>query len=195
MINWENVLDENFKLIVDAANKVKQTYLLLPTTYEPKGIVRERVFCYEFYHQLRSLQGDECLLVINGEIDKRGHPGFKLENRKNPDFVFHCPGSMDKNTIIMEVKGKLSDIDEIAEDFEKLLNWLHYGEYEFGVFLLYNHSLNEFIEVFGNKMGKYNVEFDKGRIFILTLPEAHKVEQLISLAQLLNDDNYFENET
>ena len=76
----------------------------LKTTYEPSGIVRERAFCYELYHQLRLVQGEEHILTLNGEIDKRGHMDYENIDKKNPDFVFHIPGEIHANTIVSRNK-------------------------------------------------------------------------------------------
>ena len=38
-------------------------------------IYRERVYCYELYHQMRLCWPKEgCPFVLNGEVDKGGHP-------------------------------------------------------------------------------------------------------------------------
>ena len=104
----ETGLKKYFDLILCSLDNVEQPYYNLKTTYEPSGIVRERVFCYELYHQIRCLQTkrNEIELTLNGEIDKRGHVAFTQEDQKNPDFVFHIQGEMIVNTIVLEVKGR-----------------------------------------------------------------------------------------
>jgi hypothetical protein len=178
-------------LIQEAANKVPKSYLKVPTRSNPAGIVRERVFCYELYHQMRLGQGSEPFFVINGEIDNRGILEFRKENRKNPDFIFYANHNIGLDTIAMEVKGKISSKGKIIEDFEKLLNWIYHEEYEFGVFLLYNYSLTEFVNIVGDLIAAYYRENDAWKISIITLPEANKVEQAVTLAQLLDDSRYF----
>ena len=55
LIKQENCLI--FKnILLEALEKVGIKYYKLETTYEPSGVVRERVFCYELYHQIRCLQ-------------------------------------------------------------------------------------------------------------------------------------------
>jgi len=174
------MVEEILKIICKAAEQVKVSYLDLKTTYEPSGIVRERVFCYELYHQLRLIIGDSHKLTLNGEIDKRGHKDFKKEDRKNPDFVFHIPGQHEGNTIILEVKGN-DDFDGIIKDFETMTSFVSTYHYQAGVFLFYNHSLSELMKGLGDKFDKFIYSEYADKLFVITLPEAHKIEQLCSL--------------
>jgi hypothetical protein len=34
---------------------------------------RERVYCYELYHQMRALWPEGCPFWLNGEVDKAAH--------------------------------------------------------------------------------------------------------------------------
>jgi hypothetical protein len=69
-------------------------------------VYRERVYCYELYHQMRKLWPNDCAFCLNGEVDKAAHPilmtlgadGFK------PDLLVHRPGDMGGNHAVMEVK-------------------------------------------------------------------------------------------
>jgi hypothetical protein len=125
---------------------IEPEYFILATTYEPSGIVRERVFCYELYHQIRLLMTTNHTLSLNGEIDKRGHLDFDPEDRKNPDFVFHIPGTHQGNTLVIEVKGHLNSSEaEVKSDFMTLLTFVNKYRYRFGVFILYNHSIDELL--------------------------------------------------
>ena len=56
-------MKEILDIIYKSAEQVTQNYFKLTTTYEPSGIVRERVFCYELYHQLRLVLGNNHLLL------------------------------------------------------------------------------------------------------------------------------------
>ncbi len=40
------------QLIMDSIENVGDDYYKITTTYRTLGIVRERVFCYELYHQM-----------------------------------------------------------------------------------------------------------------------------------------------
>ena len=50
-MDTQNCID----MIKSALRNIEMGYFNLVTTYEPSGIVRERVFCYELYHQIRLL--------------------------------------------------------------------------------------------------------------------------------------------
>lgn len=136
-------IESCINLIEQALNNMTDNYFRLTTTYEPTGIVRERVFCYELYHQIRLRQPNNHNLSLNGEIDKRGHVDFDIEDRKNPDFVFHIPGEHHGNTLICEVKGILDRSRGIVKDFETISLFISKYGYLAGVFVLYNHSLEE----------------------------------------------------
>jgi hypothetical protein len=158
-------------LIKKALAQVEQGYFDLPTTYNQDGIHRERVFCYELYHQMRLLMAQantQLLPVIHGEIDKRGHADFG-QNQVNPDFVFHTPGTHDNNTLVIEVKGRLVPKD-IEIDFNTLLSFVHYHHYQAGVFILYCHSFEELMQSrVGNKLKALSSDACANRIHILTI--------------------------
>ncbi len=164
MQNYSNE-KKYINLIKTAINSIQPGYYKLETTYEPSGIVRERVFCYELYHQIRLRMGKNINLTLNGEIDKRGHIDFAEEDRKNPDFIFHIPGQHEGNTIIVEIKGKI--VEEITKDFETLLTFIKKYFYKMGIFILYNHSMEDFIEAFGTRLIHYCSDQDASRVTIL----------------------------
>lgn len=126
-----------------AFDNMPQSYYKVITTYNKDGIVRERAFCYELYHIVRCLQTDKEPLILNGEIDKRGHSVFKDKDRKNPDFVFHRQGSFAENELICEVKGIIRNDDGIVKDIKTLSNFVRRYNYSMGLFILYNHSVEE----------------------------------------------------
>jgi len=168
------MIEKNLEIIICAAKQVTKDYLKLTTTYEPSGIVRERVFCYELYHQLRLILRDNNTLTLNGEIDKRGHRDFRVEDQKNPDFVFHIPGKH---------KGNL-DSNGIIKDFETITTFISKYQYKAGIFLLYNHTLEELLERLGDRLDKFIYSQYSEQIFIATLPKAHQIESRISLKEL-----------
>lgn len=132
------------EIIENAINLVEESYYNLKTTYEPDGIVRERVFCYELYHRMRQIleESGEIKLTLNGEIDKRSNIEFAKEDRKNPDFVFHIPGDMEGNTIVIEIKGQITGgyLNKCLKDFETIVCFVSKYKYKAGVFVLYNFS-------------------------------------------------------
>jgi hypothetical protein len=94
-------------------------YFQLPVAKSDEPKYRERVYCYELYHQLRCALGDDFHYKLHGEVDKAGHP--IIRNRKKPDFVVHEPGTMN-NLVVIEVKSITIEtrIGGLREDFEKL---------------------------------------------------------------------------
>jgi hypothetical protein len=138
---YTTIVRQCVDLIKTALSQVELDYFKLETNYEPPGIVRERVFCYELYHQLRNGMATKLDLTLNGEIDKSGHDDFAKKDQKNPDFVFHIPGTHTGNTLVIEVKGKLAPLDDIEKDFNTITTFIEKYTYKAGVFVLYNHSL------------------------------------------------------
>lgn len=95
---------------------------------------------------------DHSGISLSGEIDKRGHLEFDHEDQKNPDFVFHIPGTMSGNTIVVEVKGKLDNPDGIKKDFEKLHTFMAKYQYQAGFFILFNHGVDELMPIITDRI-------------------------------------------
>lgn len=70
---------EYLRYIIEALNNIEQHYIKLPAIHKPSGLIRERVFCYEFYHRMRCIIPSTSEIVINGEIDKSGYPTFNRQ--------------------------------------------------------------------------------------------------------------------
>ena len=158
------------EMIKDSLENVGDEYYKITTTYESSGIVRERVFCYELYHQMRLVQSARGLtdVQIHGEIDKSGHIAFDRNARKNPDFVFHIPSMMQGNAIVVEVKGKIEGNyqEGVYKDIvtlSKFTNNKHY--YHSGVLIIYNYNYDEFLRKIGeflmNRLQENKVLTDK----------------------------------
>lgn len=143
----QTILNKFDKLIIQALNNVDQAYYKLKTTYDNTGIVRERVFCYELHHQFRLIQESLKLFdyTIHGEIDKSGHNLFDKDDQKNPDFVFHQAGTMKKNLIVIEVKGKLEEVG-IKKDIDTLSKFCNLYKYNRGYWLVYNYDYDEILK-------------------------------------------------
>ncbi len=90
------------------------------------AVARERVYCYELYHQLRCRLPESLEYVLHGEIDKAGHArvldAVRATARRsgtpegsalgraggfNPDFVVHRPGYA-FNLAVIEVKSAIA---------------------------------------------------------------------------------------
>lgn len=138
------IMIERFvQLLIEATARVAEPYFLLPVAGKEDPIYRERVYCYELYHQLRLLLENEPALsryALSGEIDKQGHP---LIRQFAPDFVFHAPGQMDDNLVVVEVKPVNAATEGIRKDLETLEYFLSEPiGYKLGVQLVYGDDEN-----------------------------------------------------
>ena len=190
----DRAVESFIQLTRGSLDNVGDEYYRLTTTYKPLGIVRERVFCYELYHQMRLIQSQRGLtdIQIHGEIDKSEHFEFDEDAQKNPDFVFHVPGMMEGNAIVVEVKGKLEGTyqDGICKDIRtlsKFTNNRHY--YRLGVLIIYNYNLEEFRQKTGQflkeELPKKQIATDK--ILILCKKSKSVALEIRKLDDLLKE--------
>src|SRR5690606_2241703 len=98
-----------------ATQAIGAPYFLLPIAGRDHPIKRERVYCYELFHQLRLALRDSQL-TLTGEPDKRGHPDFPPIN---PDFILHTPGDHERNTAAVEVECRV-DLEHLIKDLRNL---------------------------------------------------------------------------
>jgi hypothetical protein len=104
----------------------------------------ERVFCYELYHQVMihwEQEGVPDKAVVHGELAKSAYFKTRLiaafEGRGTyPDLLFHQPGSMDWNLVVVEVKGSRCRASDLKHDVIKLRAYLTGGRYAIGVLLV-----------------------------------------------------------
>lgn len=130
-----------FSLIRCAMARVEAKYILLEVA-GGNPTHRERVYCYELYHQMRCLQ-EQCALqnkfTINGEIDKRGPQ--EVDEDFNPDFVMHTPKSMKNNGCVVEVKVRnnngngLPSKRGVHKDLKTITCMLHCYNYQCGALI------------------------------------------------------------
>lgn len=145
---YVNVCDDNLQQYIELIKKalvnIDEKYFRIKFEGIGKEKIRERVFCYELYHQIRKLLDDSGELdvsgglLLNGEIDKSGNPKFKSEN---PDFVLHRPGTCN-NVIVVEVKGNLNKRG-IKKDIETLTKFVADHAYKKGIYIIYENSLDK----------------------------------------------------
>ena len=127
------------KLIRAATERIGRPYFQLPVAGQEDPIYRERVYCYELYHQLRLLWPQDSKYALSGEVDKSGHPlirGNGLDNRK-PDILIHIPGNMDNNLLVLEVKPVNGNAEGMKKDLETLTAFRRHGRYKRAFFLVY----------------------------------------------------------
>jgi hypothetical protein len=188
-----NHIEEFICLIKNALKNIEKKYYKFPTFTDSgkKYITRERVFCYELYHQMRTIQkendkNDENYklkkLTLNGEPDKSGHQ--YIQNALNPDFIFHIPGTMD-NFAVIEVKGydhqKSLIKNDLCKDLCKLTEFVQNNGYEYGIMLIFNYSIEKAIPVIQEivKESCFCLQNDqdiRNKLFILCTPRNCSLE-------------------
>jgi hypothetical protein len=139
----------------DGIKAISPEYFLLDR-YDAPSVWRERVYCYELYHQLRNRLPRGFPYALHGEIDKRGHENicrYFPHRKPNPDFVLHDPGTQ-TNLVVLEVKRGDSRPKKIRDDIDKLRVFTELVEYEHGILLFFGpqghwdlRAVNEKVQV------------------------------------------------
>lgn len=108
-------------------------------------IYRERVYCYELYHQLRCLWPPETEFYLNGELDKSAHPILKEigADYAKPDLLVHKPGYMSGNYAIIEVKSSNAQNSGIAKDLKTLALFRTKVGYSRAIYLIFGYAAQE----------------------------------------------------
>lgn len=134
--------EQNFqqfmKCLMKAIENVDAHYFQLPVAGSDEPIYRERVYCYELYHQLCCALGDDFPYKLHGEVDKVGHP--IIRNAKKPDFIVHEPGNM-SNLVVIAVKPVTvkKRINELRRDFKTLKWFIDNANYYRAIMLIYGN--------------------------------------------------------
>lgn len=195
-------MHEFYKFIDCAMSNVANDYWMVQTA-EGDEKVRERVFCYELYHQMRLLQESEkrefpkmSKLTIAGELLKKGLVGFKKEDgnteeQKCPDFIFHIPQKYINDAIVMEVKGR-TDLPSyksgIYDDFKTLNAFIKSEKlhYQSGIFLLYGHTQQEAVQVI--RSITFNFEFvAPDKIYVITKESNREEMKAKKLSEIFSE--------
>lgn len=105
-------------------------------------IYRERVYCYELYHQLRCLWPVESEFFLNGELDKSAHPILREigADYAKPDLLVHKPGYMNGNHAIIEVKSSNAQNEGITKDLNTLALFRTRVGYDRAIYLLFGYE-------------------------------------------------------
>jgi hypothetical protein len=109
----------------------------------------ERPYCYELYHQLRCLLGDDYPYTIHGELDKNHRQLMRRIFRgTTPDFVVHNPGTMD-NFVVVEVKSTENRPERIWGDIVKLQTLTKEPRYQHGILIVFgpNNAWSQGLDV------------------------------------------------
>ena len=131
----------NFRTHLDTAlAKILWLYFETPVAGADveEEVVRERLFCYELYHQLRCACDEASFPYwIGGELDKMKHP--IIRSNVKPDLVIHEPGYMTSNLCVIEVKPVSGDAAGFQKDIRTLTNFVTKEAYHAGILLVYGH--------------------------------------------------------
>ncbi len=105
-------------------------------------VYRERVYCYEFYHQMRLLWPKDTEFFLNGENDKSGHSILRTlgADRVKPDLLVHRPGDMSGNHAIIEVKSSDATLSGIKKDLQNLALFKNSVGYQRAIYLIYGYE-------------------------------------------------------
>ncbi|WP_281223603.1 hypothetical protein [Photobacterium sanguinicancri] len=136
-------MEELSTILRQATNQIDSTYFHLNID-GGDPIYRERVYCYELYHQMRLKWPARTEYYLNGEIDKAAHPILKELNasKVKPDFLIHKPGYMSGNHAIIEVKHQEAPLGGIKKDLKSLSLFRQAVGYERAIYLVYGYDIN-----------------------------------------------------
>lgn len=130
--------------IVRSVAEIRQPYFELQRYNfdELEVVERERLYCYELYHQLRLQLGDSYSYILHGELDKRGQEFIRnrLHSEPIPDFVVHRPGHIGDydQLAVVEVKTTANFTPQTAQqDIGKLHGFINNVGYLHGLLLVF----------------------------------------------------------
>lgn len=126
-------------ILCEATKAISTQYFQLPVAGQESPIYRERVYCYELYHQIRALWPKDTRYSLGGEVDKTGHPLIRGNglDRTKPDFIIHVPGDMSDNELVMEVKPINAKPAGIKKDLQTLTAYRRSANYRRAALLVY----------------------------------------------------------
>ena len=118
--------------LLKATELIDERYINLPVD-GGDPILRERVYCYELYHQMRLLIPNGKPYFLMAEVDKRAHPTISKIAAKGivPDLLAHVPGTMKHNLAAVEIKhtdgtvGGIDKRDGAIRSYERFENAYH----------------------------------------------------------------------
>ena len=118
-------MNDFFEILKNHTSMIDKSYfqtIILDKKGFPKNIYRERVYCYELYHQMRKQWPNDNVLKLHGEFDKSGSQLFTGSSLKNvkPDFLVHVAGNVKNNFAAIEVKPDTASTRSIEIDLNKL---------------------------------------------------------------------------
>jgi len=131
-------MDELTRIFEEATLAIEKKYMEFPICGS-MPIYRERVYCYELYHQLRKRWPTTSPFTLNGEVDKRGHGILRNLGASDyiPDLLVHIPGKWEGNHAIIEVKHANANPSGIRKDIMTLRKFCNTVHYKRAIYLFY----------------------------------------------------------
>ncbi len=136
-----NETDHFRELLRCATAEMEAEYLQLPVAEKEERIYRERIYCYELYHQLRNLWPESLSdYSLAGEVDKAGHPLIRNNQLDwvKPDLLVHVPGNMENNLVVLELKPLNGERKGFAKDLRTLTAFRRRASYAQAIHLTYS---------------------------------------------------------
>lgn len=148
-----NLASENFNIfynaLLSAASNIDKRYYNVKLAYFNYTMLRENVYCYELYFQLRSILNDFPYLLI-GEIDQSGHPDIVARCHEfKPHFIVHQPGIFnDVSQLVLlyvySINYAFRFPETLVDSFSKMNCTVNQqGGYYRGIMLLYGNEKAE----------------------------------------------------
>jgi len=167
VMNFESDFGYFMGRLMEAATRIDSHYFQIPVAGVERPIFRERVYCYELYHQLRGVLGDDFPYKLDGEVDKGGHPIIRPAlGAKKPDFIVHVPMQMDQNLVVIEVKPINARRRDIKGDIETLRKFLDKAEYYRAIMLIYGNIDNELPKRFQIEIDNLPRKYEQRLLFL-----------------------------
>jgi len=167
-----------FDCLIRACESIGNHYFKIEVAGSKELIYRERVYCYELYHQLRNVLGVDFPYKLDGELDKINHPELQsFIKDKKPDFVVHVPGDMERNLVVIEVKAISTRIKRLQDDLKTLQIFLDKAKYYRAIMLIYGNDKSSNIE---RIKGEFKV-FSNDQILLVWHKEPMEKPQLLDI--------------
>ena len=164
LADFDDYLNDIFdKAIKSATSQIKEEYFQM-SECGGRRAWRERVYCYEFYHQLRKLLCIDsyfCQFALSGEVYK-GEPRLPKSETRIPDFIVHVPGAA-INYAVIEVKpagvfdkGRKEVKRQIRKDLKSLQYFDTNTEFDYkrAIFLIFGKPNPNFKTVLKEELEK-----------------------------------------
>ncbi|WP_090138396.1 hypothetical protein [Limnohabitans sp. DM1] len=140
-------MNKFYDILVAATENISRQYFSTKIIVDDyiKSVYRERIYCYELYHQIRLKLKCDLTMGFYGEYDKSGSSLYERSalNRIKPDFLIHSPGNVEENLLAMEVKSSDAKRRDIKSDINKLIKLKESHNFKFCIYLIYGDNALE----------------------------------------------------